>query len=64
MTHNNVNRYKKIREEEKKDHTYLWRMTKTETEEFEMLSYVLDEPKSEILRKAFRMYVNANKGRF
>ena len=58
------NRYKKTREEEKKDRTYLWRMTKTETEELDMLSYALDEPKSEVLRKAFRMYLNANRNRF
>ena len=58
------NRNKKIREEEKKDHTDLWRITKTETEELDMLSYVLDEPKSEVLRKAFKMYYNANRNRF
>ena len=57
-------RFKKIREEEKKDHTFLWRITKTEVEELDMLSYVLDEPKSEIMRKAFKMYLNANRSRF
>lgn len=58
------NRFKKTREEEKKDHTFLWRISKTEMEDLDMLSYALDESKSEIMRKAFKMYFNANKGRF
>ena len=58
------NRYKKPRDEEKKDKTFLWRLTKTEMDDLDMLSYALDESKSDIMRKAFKMYFNANKGRF
>lgn len=59
-----MNRYKKPRDEEKKDRTFLWRLTKSEMDDLDMLSYALDESKSDIMRKAFKMYFNANKGRF
>jgi hypothetical protein len=55
---------KKNPERERKDHGLFLRMTKTEMQELELASYTIEESKSEIIRKALKMYISAIKNRF
>ena len=55
---------KKDPDRERKDHGLFLRMTKTEMHELELASYAVEESKSEIIRKALKMYISAIKGRF
>lgn len=59
-----IKRRKKPREEEKKDTGIFVRLSKTVMEELEVASYTMDESKSDIVRKAIKMYISANKSRF
>lgn len=55
---------KRIREEEPKDRGFYLRMSKTDMDALEMASYESEESKSDIMRKAFKMYLSARRGRF
>ena len=52
------------RNTEKSDQGLYIRMTKSEMEALDMASYEGDESKSDIVRKALKMYISARKGRF
>jgi hypothetical protein len=55
---------KRPRGKEKKDQEIHFRISKTELEEIELASYALDESKSDIFRKALRMYLSGIKGSY
>jgi hypothetical protein len=55
---------KRPRGEEKRDQEVHFRITKTELNDLEMASYALDESKTEIFRKALKMYISGIKGSY
>ena len=52
------------RNTEKSDQGLYVRMTKSEMEALDMASYEGEESKSDIVRKALKMYISARKSRF
>lgn len=55
---------KKKRGTEPKDRVFLLRMTKSDMEALEMASYEAEEAKSDIIRKALKMYISGIRGRY
>lgn len=55
---------KKERKKERKKHELHLRITKTEFDELEMASYEKDMSKSDIVRKAVKMYISGLKGSY
>lgn len=55
---------KRHRGDEKRDQEVHFRITKTEMNDLEMASYALDESKTEIFRKALKMYISGIKGSY
>ena len=58
------NRWKKPREEEKKNKGLYVRFSETDLRDVEMASYEFDESMSDLVRKACKMYINARRSRF
>ena len=52
------------RNTEKSDQALYIRMTKSEMDALDMASYEGEETKSDIVRKALKMYISARKSRF
>lgn len=55
---------KKKRNKERADQGLFIRMTKSDMEALDMASYEGEESKSDIVRKALKMYISARKSRF
>lgn len=55
---------RKPRGEERKDQEIHLRITKTELAELEVASYATEESKSDIVRKALKMYLSGIKGSY
>ena len=55
---------KKTRDKERKDQGFFLRMTKSDMDALEMASYESEESKSDIMRKAFKMYLSAIRGHY
>lgn len=55
---------RKKRNKEKSDRGLYVRMTRSEMEALDMASYEGEESKSDIVRKALKMYISARKSRF
>lgn len=52
------------RKRETKSRGFYMRMTPSELSELDMLSYVCEESKTEIMKKAFRQFYEQNKDKF
>ena len=59
-----MNEKKRKRGDERKDQEIHLRITKSELAELEVASYATEESKSDIVRKALKMYLSGIKGSY
>ena len=52
------------RKKETKSRGFFMRMTKRELDELDYLSYACDESKTDVVRKALKVYYDLNKNKF